>query len=152
MHLTADHPTSNPAPAAPGSQPAADSTTAVRRWLRANATFSTLSGVAVAAAAPWLADQLGTDATALVRLVGVALVVYGVDLAVLATRSAPLVRRLTPAVVVADVVWVAVSAAALAAGAVATTVGTLLVADVAAIVAVFAIGQYRALRNVAPPA
>lgn len=117
---------------------------ALRRALRVNGLFSTASGAAVVAAGAWVGEQLGTAHTGWVRIAGVALVLYGLDLFLLARA-----RRAStgaPFVIGADVAWVAGSVAVLVAGVVEPTGGRVLVAGVAVAVAVIAWLQWRAWR------
>lgn len=112
-------------------------------WLRANAVFSAVSGAAMVATSSLLPGLIGLGGRALYIGIGVALVLYSVRLWVLSNRE---VKRVEGwAVVAGDVLWVAGSAALLASG-LLTPTGTWIVAAVAAVIGVFAIGQWRGLR------
>lgn len=117
------------------------------RALTANALFSGVCGLALAAAAGPVAEQLGNPPVELVRGTGLVLVDYAAVLAALAAlgpsaRSGRLVAAL-------DGAWVLASAVALAvAGSALTADGVVGVVLVAAVVEGFAVWQWRAAGTV----
>lgn len=114
----------------------------LRPWLLANALFSIASGGAMALASGRLPTLLGAGGATLYLILGVGLVLYGGRLWILTRRDvAPLEGW---AVVAGDLLWVAGSVALLAAGAF-TPVGAWIVAAVAAVIAIFAVGQGAAI-------
>ena len=119
------------------------------RWLRlslrANAIFSAVSGSGMLFAASAIAGLLGIEQTLLVRITGVNLLGFAALLVWLASREV-IKPSLAMAVVVADLLWVAGSAALLPAGVFSTT-GNWLVAGVADVVLLFAILQYVGIRR-----
>lgn len=134
-----------PAPWDADALDAAAAVTSLRHRIRANAAFSGVSGLAVVVLAPWLADQLGTDRHGLVRLVGVALAAYAIDQLVVASARWSRLRVLARGVVLADVLWVAGTAVALAGGWIEHPTGIALVALTGAAVGAFARVQHVAL-------
>ncbi len=119
------------------------------RWLRlslrANATFSAVSGSGMLFAASAIAGLLGIEPALLVRITGVNLLGVAALLVWLASREV-IKPSLAMAVVVADLLWVAGSAALLPARVFSTT-GNWLVAGVADVVLLFAILQYVGIRR-----
>jgi hypothetical protein len=117
---------------------------ALRSWLRANARFSIVTGAATGLAASPIGRALDWDHPLVVRLVGVGLIGFGASLLPLARAEPARVVRGASVVVVADLGWV-VGTAMVVAPPVVTTGGRLLLAAIAAIVGVFAVGQWRSL-------
>ena len=118
----------------------------LRNALRANATFSGLSGLCGALASAAIAGSLGPAPT-IVLSQGVMLLGFSVALFWLSTRpEIPL--RLALAVVVLDLLWVATTAAPLLASGELTSVGVPVVLALAAIVLGFAYLQYQGVRRV----
>lgn len=96
----------------------------------------------------WVADRLGVERTGVVRVVGLVLAAYGLDLLVTATSRW---RRLSTAavgVVVADLAWVVGTVVVLAAGWVDPRSGRLLL--IAAGVAVAGLGVAQRRRSAGP--
>ncbi len=122
-----------------------DPTRWLRLSLRANAIFSAVSGSGMLFAASTIAGLLGIEQTLLVRITGVNLLGFAGLLVWLASREV-IKPSLAIAVVVADLLWVAGSAALLQAGVFSTT-GNWLVAGVADVVLLFAILQYVGIRR-----
>ena len=131
------------------------STTApVRSWttdlaalLRVDAVLCAATGVLAAAAPAAVADALGLDVpTAAVRWVGVALVVWAVDAALLARASRRVVRRTALAAGVANLAWEVATVVLVALGAF-SLVGAGLALAVAAVVGGLGVLQLRALRR-----
>lgn len=119
--------------------------TDLRLLLRVDAALCAATGLLAALAAGPLADLLGTSSTA-VRVVGVALVVWALDLALLARASARVVRRTAVAAGVGNLAWEVASIALVAAGAF-SAVGAVVVLLVAAVVGGLGLLQLRALRG-----
>ncbi len=119
------------------------------RWLRlslrANATFSAVSGSGMLFAASTIAGLLGIEQTLLVRITGVNLLGFAALLVWLASREV-IKPSLAIAVVGADLLWVAGSAGLLPARVFSPT-GNWLVAGVADVVLLFAILQYVGIRR-----
>jgi len=110
-------------------------------WLRGNAIFSSLSGVAVLTFRADLPRLLGVETGSLYVAVGAGLVLYGAHLWWLASRPVSRARALS--IISGDVAWVLGSAVLLVSGRL-TAAGSLIVAAAAVAVAVFAVGQWRA--------
>ena len=118
----------------------------VRIALRVNAAFSGLCGLALLIAPGAWAELIGLPRPWALAVLGVGLAGF----AALVARAAADVagrRRLVTAIVAADVLWVAASPIAMAAGAgTLTAAGQALVAAVAGVVAALAAAQWRGLR------
>lgn len=127
--------------------PAGDPATPLRAWLCANAVFSFTTGAVITAAPGSIGDQLGTDQTGLVRLAGVALVAYAVDLVLVARTRWQRLGRIAPIVVAADGTWVLGTILVLIARLVEPSSGQLLLAAIGAAVGALALGQLRSLRH-----
>lgn len=114
------------------------------RLLQLDGALCTAMGLVMGIGAGPVAELLGTSSTGLVRLVGIALVVYGVDLVVAArTRWAGQVLRLAG---VGNLGWEAASLAVAALADLSTT-GRVLVAVQGAAVGVLGVVQLRAGRR-----
>ena len=123
-------------------------TTDLRALLRLDAALCAATGLLAAAAPAPVADALGPDVpTAAVRWVGVALVVWAVDAALLARASRRVVRRTAFAAGVANLAWEAATVVLVALGAF-SVVGAGLALAVAAVVGGLGLLQLRALRRV----
>lgn len=115
----------------------------LRRAVRSNALFCSLSGAAIAAFSGSLPGILGAGPARFYLVLGVFLVLYGIQLFFLSRRAR--IRRLEGILVVAgDVVWVVGSVVVAAAG-ILTPEGLALVLATAAVVAGFAVWQGRNL-------
>lgn len=115
----------------------------LRKLLRLNAAFSATTGIVGLAAPGRVARTLGVDATWVIRALGVGLVLYAVDLLVVATLRH---RRLVPlgrAASAADAAWVAGTGVVVATGAVSTG-GALVLVLLAIPVGALAAMQWRA--------
>jgi Polyketide cyclase / dehydrase and lipid transport len=113
----------------------------LRNTLRLNATTSGLGGlVAVIAGGP-INRLLGTSSPGWVRLAGLGLVVFALDVAALAGSSIRRLNRFTPVVIAGDATWVVASIATIAAGWYSTR-GGIVIAGVAAMVATFCVRQF----------
>ena len=122
--------------------------TRLRSWLRVNAALSTVSGLVALVAANPIDRTVGLERPVVVRIVGIALVVYAVDLLLLAAARGSRMMRLVPWVVAADIGWVAATAAVLISGSVDGS-GAWLLGSLALPVAGVGLGQHRALRSLA---
>ena len=121
-------------------------TTDLAGLLRLDAVTSAASGALALAAAPVVADALGPDvSTTVVRVVGVALLVWAADLALLSRASGRLLRRGTAAVAVVNVAWEVATVVLVAAGAFSVG-GAVLALAVAAVVGGLGLLQLRAPR------
>ncbi len=129
-------------------RPAARSrTTDLHALLRVDAALCAATGaVAVAAAAP-VADVLGPDVpTSAVRAVGLALLVWAVDVALLSRARGRLLRRGAVAVAAVNVAWEVATVGLVIAGAFSLPGGVLALA-VAAVVGGLGLLQLRAVRG-----
>lgn len=122
--------------------PARRSAQRLRNILRVNAATSITAGLVMAAAPATVDRVLGTGHAGWVRVVGVGLAVFALDVAVVAGSRTSRLARWTPAVIGADVSWIAASVATIAAGWYQPQ-GTALVAATAAMVTTFAVLQWR---------
>lgn len=86
----------------------------LRAVLAANATTSLLFGVAGLVAAPYWSETLGIDSTGWIRLVSAGLVLFAVDVALVAARARASLASAALAVSLADLAWVAATGVALA--------------------------------------
>jgi hypothetical protein len=112
----------------------------LRAVLSVNAVTSLTTGAVGLAAAGWWSDRLGIGSTAWTRIVSAGLIVFAIEV-LLVARSRP--RRLRTgavAVSVADIAWVAATIAVIAAGALNGT-GVALGTAVGLVVADFALLQ-----------
>ena len=87
----------------------------LRTVLAVNATTSLAAGAVAVSAAPWLADELGLRYEGWTRLVGVGLVLFAIDVALVAARSTRRLRTAALAVSLADLAWVAATVVVLGA-------------------------------------
>ncbi|WP_436794232.1 hypothetical protein [Actinospongicola halichondriae] len=111
LHRTDTPPASSHAsPVRASSEPSARRLRAV---LAANASTSFACGVAGLVAAPYWADTLGIDSTAWIRVVSVGLVLFAIDVALVAARSARTLSTATLVISIGDLAWVAATAIAL---------------------------------------
>jgi hypothetical protein len=117
----------------------------LRRTLRANAIFSGGSGLFLLLAAQPVAGFLGWPEAPALRILGLVLMLYGVELAFI-SRLAPIDRRLAWAAVVLDVLWVLGSVLLLLSNQPFTAAGKWAVVLVADVVALFAVLQYVGVR------
>lgn len=118
----------------------------LRNTLRLNAATSGFGGLLAAVAAGALDGWLGAANGPIVRAVGVGLVAFaGAVVAVAGSRTSRLTRW-APAIIVGDFAWVAASVATIVAGWY-STVGNVIIAAVALMVAAFAVRQTSSLRH-----
>jgi hypothetical protein len=131
--------------ASPALSTAVDIQDRLRSILRADAVVTAGVGAAIVLAAEPLADQVGTPAV--LRVVGIALVVVGADLALLARLSG---RRLALAGTVVGelaLAWVLGTAVVLALG-LAQPAGAALLVGLAAVTAWFGVTELKLARAV----
>ena len=88
----------------------------LRLVLTTNAATSFGAGTIGLAAASWLSDELGFGHVALTRGIGIALMLFAVDVAVLARSGPDRVLRWAPAVSMADFAWVAATIGVIGSG------------------------------------
>ena len=116
------------------------------RALTENAWFSGIAGmVLIAGAALGLDGWLGVEAWLLAAL-GVGLVIYAIDL-LLVARSPRWIVQGAKAAVLADIAWVVIAAALIGFTAVLSTQGEVALAIVSLVVAGFAAAQWVGLRK-----
>ena len=124
-----------------------DTTARQRTLLRADAALCALIGLPAALAAAPVADLLGPDVpTTAVRIVGIALVLYALDLAVTSRAAARWQRPVTLVAGIGSLAWTLASAVLVVAGAFSTT-GAGIALVLAAIVGELGLLQLRAARR-----
>lgn len=146
---TTHSPSSGPATSGPGaadhsaSGPSASgrAVARLRLVLRANAAFSLVGGVVALVAGSWLSRELGIDHVVLTRLLGVGLIAFAINVALIARAREP--RLLTEALLVSigDAAWVVATIAVVASG-VLTSAGNVVAILVGLAVADFGIAQF----------
>ena len=119
----------------------------LRNTLRCNALFSVVTGVIIGGAAASVSAVLATPHVGWVRTVGFLLVVFAVDVFVVAGASTKRLRTLASFVVIADSLWVGTSVALISLG-VFSGGGNAAVGLIACVVGAFGQRQLRALRCV----
>ena len=117
----------------------------LRRVLQANAAFSTLSGIALVAAAGQLAALMGVGRSWILLAIGAVLLVFAVTLLVNSLRENIKENEVVQAII-SDGVWVAASIVIAFMG-IVSTAGIWMVAIVACLVLSFAILQAAGLRK-----
>lgn len=121
----------------------------LRNALYGNSIFSFGSGLIFLLFSKAIAGFLGLSASWIILVLGLGLIVYGIEI-YLAARSEPVHRGIARFAVYADLVWVLGSAALIFADLVPfTDAGKWAIAIIADIVLVFAILQYVGLRRTA---
>lgn len=78
----------------------------LRRVLAANAATSGVGGIAGLVAASWWSDTLGIPSVGWIRLISAGLVVFAVEVALVAARATKSLPSAALAISVADVAWV----------------------------------------------
>lgn len=116
------------------------STERLRLVLRLNAATSFTGGLLALVAGPWLSRGLGIDHVRATRLIGVALVVFAVVVALAARAPRPRLQRNAVIVSAADTAWVIATAVVVVTGALSTT-GVWVAVVLAVAVADFAAAQ-----------
>ena len=127
-----------------------DPITKLRIILTANATTSGLAGLTALVAGERVDEWLDTAHSGWVRVVGAGLVAFALSVIALSRSNVQSLRRLVPAVSLADGGWVAASIATIIAGWYSST-GAAIIGIIAAIVGTFAITQMRLLRTPSAP-
>ena len=119
----------------------------LKNALRGNALFSGTSGLVALAAAQSLAAFTGINPPIIFVVLGIALILYAVDLWWVASRET-INRRFAWAAIILDVLWVIGSIAVLLSGWLPLTVaGSWTIALLAEAVAIFAVLQFVGLRR-----
>jgi hypothetical protein len=113
----------------------------VRNTLRLNAFTSLLGGLAAAVPAGLTDRALGTHHSGWVRVVGLGLVLFAIDVATIAGARASRLLRWTPVIIAADIARVFASIATIVAGWYSTS-GAIVVGALAVIVGSFAARQF----------
>ena len=127
--------------------PLADTTSRLRTLLRADAALCAVTGVIAAAAAPAVGDLLGPDVpTTVVRVVGIALVLYALDLGVTSRAGARWQRPVALVAGIGNVAWVLATVGLVAFGAF-STVGAVVALGLAVVVGELGVLQLRATRR-----
>lgn len=136
-----------PAPAPAGRSGAAAGTARLRQLLRADAALCAGTGLLAALAAPAVADLLGPDVSAtVVRVVGLALLVYAADLALTSRAADRWQRPAALAAGVGNLAWEVATVALVVAGAFSVA-GAVLALAVGAVVGGLGVLQLRAARR-----
>ncbi len=118
----------------------------LRRALLANAAFSAISGGLIVFAEPLVLTLLGLENIGIAPI-GIFLLVFAIYLVWMSGRE-NLRGVLVSGVIVGDWAWVLASVALLAfSGGLFSTLGVVLIIDIAVVVAVFAIMQTRGLKQ-----
>lgn len=86
----------------------------LRTVLALNAATSFACGVAGLVATPYWSDTLGIDSTGWIRVVSAGLVLFAIDVALVAWRAKASLRTAALAISVGDLAWVAATGVALA--------------------------------------
>lgn len=119
----------------------------LRNTLYGNSLFSFASGIVALLFSRAIASFLGISASWVLLVLGLGLIVYGIEI-FLAARAEPLNRGIATFAIYADFAWVLASAVLIFANlAPLTTAGKWTIAILADIVLVFAILQYVGLRR-----
>lgn len=143
MPTTIDASVSNAGLWAPEALEARLRDTRVRNLLRINAGFSAATGLVAALAPGRVARMLGIDSSGVVRVVGVALLAYAMDLLVAAALRRNRLVPLARVVAGADAAWVLGTVVVAMTGAVSSE-GALLLGGLAVPVGALAVGQWQA--------
>ena len=138
------------APTASTTSPAAlvrPGTASLPRLLRVDAALCAGTGLLAAAAAAPVAELLGPDVpTTVVRVVGIALLVYAADLALASRAPAQWLRRFLVVAGVGNLAWEVATIGLVVAGAF-SVVGAVVALAVAAVVGGLGVLQLRAVRR-----
>ena len=122
-----------------------------RLALRANATFSTITGLIGVVAAGWVSDRSGIEPTGLIRVVGVGLLLFAADLvrqSLLAEAKLPFALLQTS---IADVGWIVATPVVIAIADLTRT-GTIGAIVIAAVVLDLALAQMWVRSKLVAPA
>ena len=127
--------------------PAVDRTDRMRTLLRADAALCAVTGLVAAAAAGPVADLLGPDvSTLVVRVVGLALIAYALDLALTSRAAARWQRPATLGAGLGNVAWVIATLVLVGLGAF-STLGAGVALLVGAVVGELGVLQLKAARR-----
>lgn len=127
--------------------PATDRTARLRTLLRADAALCTGTGLVAAATPGAVADLLGTDVSpTVVRVVGLALLVYALDLALTSRAAARWQRPAALGAGIGNVVWDLATLVLVAVGAF-SPLGAVVALAVGAVVGGLGVLQLRAARR-----
>lgn len=127
--------------------PAVDTTSRLRSLLRMDGALCGATGLVAAAAAGPVADLLGPDvSTTVVRVVGIALVLYALDLTLTSRAAARWQRPATLGAGIGNVAWVAATVVLVAMG-VFSTLGAVVALVIATVVGELGVLQLRAARR-----
>ncbi len=119
----------------------------LRRALRANAAFSTVSGITLAAGSYAIGPRIGVEPSWIVLLVGLGLLPFAFDLYVNAARARMDLAKVKMAIA-GDIAWIAGSVAVIVIDPTGlTTAGLITIAVVAAVVGEFAFLQWVGFRR-----
>ena len=119
----------------------------LRLALRGNGAFSLVSGLILAVGARPIALFMGAGSTAVYLILGIALIIFGLDLFWVAAKDV-IDRRLAWTAVILDIIWVVASYTLLLGGWLSLApAGNWTIALLAEAVAVFAIWQIIGLRR-----
>jgi len=129
------------------SSQAERSTDRLRTVLRINAASSMISGGVMAAIPNTIDDLLDTGRPGWIHLIGIGLMLFATIVAITARFDRPKLKVATSAIVVGDIGWVVGSVVTVLLGWYSGG-GVVAVLAVAAMVDVFAVLQWRALRRV----
>jgi len=141
---TLAHPTSS---TLADSAAGAARTRRLRTLLQADAAYCGVFGAGAALAAPAAADLLGPDvSTTVVRIVGIILVVWALDAALLSRTSGRLLTHTATAAAAGNIAWEVATIVLIAMGAFSTG-GAVLALGIAAIAGVLGLLQIRAVRG-----
>ena len=137
--------TQNP-PTTMSSSLTADRSTRLRRILRANAVSSIISGAVMTAVPVTVDDLLDTGHPGWIRLVGIGLILFALNVAFASTLDRRKLAAAAPVIIAGDISWVI--------GSIVTVLfgwysggGIVAVLAVAAMVDTFAVLQWSALRH-----
>jgi hypothetical protein len=115
-------------------------TARLRFVLRVNAVSSLIAGIVGLAAAPWVSGRLGIDHVLLTRLISVGLIVFAIEVFLLARACEDRLLSGTALVSASDFVWVVGTVVVLATGVLSAT-GTVVAVILGLAVADFGAAQ-----------
>lgn len=118
----------------------------LRNTLRLNACTSSVGGLVCLVAGGWSSTLLGVGQVALVRLVGLGLILFAGAVAAVAGSPVTRLTRWAPLVSVADAIWVFATAVTVLAGWYSTA-GIIVVSLVGLMVASFGVAQLRTWKD-----
>lgn len=122
------------------TRPPAPSIQGLRLVLRANAVVSLVTGVIALVAGSWLSRELGIDHVALTRVIGAGLIIFAVDVAMVARAKEPKLLQEAGLVSMADIAWVVATAVVVMSG-ILTTAGNVVAVAQGLVITDFAATQ-----------